>query len=314
MKTFKILYSFFIVVMLLLLYSCSTGSNKASNETEIVDSLSNNRLENTKQTNVKDNTNLNLSIFLDLSDRISPKKNPMPGMAIYQRDLGYIKSISDSFESHLKSSKIIRVNDQMQVFFEPEPMNTTINSLASKMKLSFDKNNISKDAIAKIAPVYLSSSSKIYNLALKDQHFVGADIWSFFKNKVKDYCIKTKHRNILVILTDGYMYHQDNKIKEGNQTTYITPELISAAKLNGSNYQKLIEEKKFGFIPATENLQDLEVLVLGINPLKGKNFEEDVIKKYWVDWFKAMGVKRYYLKDADLPSNLDTVIKEFILN
>jgi hypothetical protein len=305
---------FIILSLNFCLISCGSDQNTASNQKENIDASVENDAAGQKDKASTVSTNLNVSIFLDLSDRISPKKFPMAGMAIYQRDLGYIKSISKAFEEHLNHAKVRQVADDIQVFFEPEPMNSNINTLANKMKLSFDKSNITKDAIAKIAPVYVSSSSQIYTLALKDQQFVGSDIWSFFKNKVKDYCIKPKHRNILVILTDGYLYHQDNKIKEGNQSTYLTPELISSAKLNVSSYQKTIAEKKYGFIPATTNLENLEVLVLGINPVKGKNFEEDVIKKYWEDWLKAMGVKQVYLKGADLPSNLDPVIKKIILN
>lgn len=257
--------------------------------------------------------NLNISILLDLSDRINPAKNPTPAMEIYNRDLGYISSISNAFETHLKKSKVRQMNDNIQVFFEPEPMNSEINTISQKMKLSFNKNNITKNAISEISPIYKSSSSKIYNLALKDDKFVGSDIWSFFKNKAADYCILSKHRNILIILTDGYMYHVDNKIKEGNQTTFLTPQLIKTSKLNVPNYKSIMEQNKFGFIPATQNLQDLEVVVLGINPEKGKAFEEDVIVKYWEDWLKAMKVKKFYIKGADLPSNLDPVIKKIIL-
>jgi hypothetical protein len=301
-----------------ILTSCSCGQNAASSQSDD-EAFSRTNTNNT--TTIHKNVaipnkkeNLNISILLDLSDRINPKKYPMPGMDIYQRDLGYIESVSDAFEKHLKGSRIRQADDYMQVFFEPEPMNQEINMLANSMKMAFDKNNISKTAIAKISGVYAQSSAKIYQLALQDKNFVGSDIWTFFKNKVKDYCIKPQHRNLLVILTDGYLFHQDNKIREGNKSTYLTPEFITAAKLNVSSYQKLIEARKFGFIPATDHLEDLEVLVLGINPEKGKNFEGDVIKKYWSDWLTAMGVKKYNLKGADLPSNLEPVIRDIINN
>lgn len=261
----------------------------------------------------KVHNNLNISILLDLSDRISPEKYPNAGMEIFQRDLGYIKTVSSSFETHLKSSKIRKMNDFIQVFFEPEPMNKEINTISQKMKLSFDKNNITKAAISQITPTYVNYSSQIYDLALKDKTFVGSDIWTFFKNNAKDYCIIPNHRNILIILTDGYLYHKDNVIKESNRTTYLTPEFINASKLNVSNYKDLMIQNKFGFIPATDSLQDLEIIVIGINPIKGKPFEEDVIVKYWEDWFTAMNIKKFYIKGADLPSNLDPVIRKIIL-
>lgn len=48
-------------------------------------------------TNKKEN--LNISILLDLSDRIDPIKNANPSMEFYTRDLGYIESISKGFKN-----------------------------------------------------------------------------------------------------------------------------------------------------------------------------------------------------------------------
>lgn len=257
--------------------------------------------------------NLNISILIDLSDRINPKKNLELGVKIVDRDLGYIKSISEAFESHLKGGKIITTNDNIQVFFEPEPMNSEINSLANKLKLSFTKHNISTTSVKQIVPTFVNTSSRIYDLALKDKHFIGSDIWTFFKNNVDTYCILPNHRNVLIILTDGYMLHIDNQKRVNNQTTYLSTKFIKQAGLNNPKFKEIIEQKQFGFIPATTNLENLEVLVLGIKAEKGKDFEEDVIKKYWGDWFRAMGIKKYHIKNADLASNLDPVIKQILL-
>ena len=143
---------------------------------------------------------------------------------------------------------------------------------------------------------------------------MGSDIWGFFKNKVKDYCIKDKHRNVLFILTDGYMFHKDSKFSEVNKTSYLTPELLKSMKLNTSDFKNKIEDKGFGFIKANDDLNNLEVIILGINPEKGNPFEADVIKTYWQNWLNEMNVQKYQVKDADLPSNLEPIIKNIILN
>jgi len=44
--------------------------------------------------------NLNISILLDLSDRIDDKKYPNPVMSYKERDLGYIKAVAKSFQDH----------------------------------------------------------------------------------------------------------------------------------------------------------------------------------------------------------------------
>jgi len=73
-----------------------------------------------------------------------------------------------------------------------------------------------------------------------------------------------------------------------------------------------MKKNKLGFSPGTNSLQDLETLVLGINPAKKNPHEEDVIKQYWTDWFTAMGVKKFAIKSANLPADLDSVIQKII--
>ncbi|MFZ0599468.1 MAG: hypothetical protein WAM46_20945, partial [Flavobacterium sp.] len=107
--------------------------------------------------------NYNISILLDLSDRISLQKNPNPTMEYYQRDLGYIKSISEAFTQHLKSKRIRQMDDKMQLFFNPEPLDPTINSIAKNLRIAIDKNNASKDLLNSINSNYATQTSKIYD-------------------------------------------------------------------------------------------------------------------------------------------------------
>lgn len=294
----------FLTLIFSLLNCCKDEPPKTNGKTD-------SEIQKAKIDSEQISKNLNISILIDLSDRISPEKYPNPSMEYFQRDLGYIETISKSFETALSKKPIRQTNDQMQVFFEPEPEDTEINSLAKNLKISFTKDNTTKKTLEEIEPIFKKNSEKIYNIAVQNKQFVGSDIWKFFKNKVKDYCIKDKHRNILVILTDGYIYHKDSKFMEGNKSSYLTPELIKSFGL-GSDFEKTFEEKKLGLIPANSNLENLEVIVLGINPSKNNPFEGDIIKLYWKDWLKSMGVKKFYLKEADLPSNLDPVIQKII--
>lgn len=295
----KILQITSIIVTSLLLFSCKSEKEELKEH-------------KTETPNYMEN-NLNISILLDLSDRISPEKYPNSAMEFYQRDIGYINSIAETFTNHIKTKKIIQVNDRIQLYFEPEPLNPEINSISNKLKFFFTKENISKESLKKITETYLSETHKIYELAIKDKNYIGSDTWKFFKNNVNDYCINDGYRNILVILTDGYMYHVDTKIKESNKTTFITPETIRNSQLVNSNWSQVMKEKEIGFIKANNDLSNLEVLVLGINPDVKNPYEEDVIKAYWINWLTEMKVKKFDVKKADLPSNMDKVIKGFIL-
>ena len=256
--------------------------------------------------------NLNVSLLLDLSDRINPEKYPNPSMEYYQRDAAYIQTIANAFKANVQQKKIILINDQIQLYFAPEPSNPEINTISKDLKYSFNKANISNENLRLFEQHYKELPTKIYELAILDDHYVGSDTWKFMNQKVKDYCIAENYRNLLVILTDGYIYHKDNLRKEGNQTTYLTPEYIRSNRLIDNNWEQKYEENNYGFIPATNNLDNLEVLVLGINPDPKNDFEDDIIKRYWSDWLESMGVAHYKIYNADLPSNMQQVITKFI--
>jgi len=259
------------------------------------------------------NSNLNISVLLDLSDRINPSKYPSPAMEFYQRDIGYLKAIAENFESHIMNKRLIKIDDKIQVFIDPEPSDKTLNQKLEALKISFNKNTVSKEGILTTCKKYDSISTLIYEAAIKDDHYVGSDTWRFFKNKVNDYCIEEGYRNVLVVLTDGYIYHKDAKIKEGNRTTYLTPQDVKHFGFNKSGWKDKFDQQDFGFIAANKNLNNLEVFVLGINPDAKNPYEEDVIRAYWTKWLTDMNVKNFEIKQADLPSHMKKMIQDFIL-
>ena len=61
---------------------------------------------------VSANKNLNISVLLDLSDRINPEKYPSPAMDFYRRDIGYLKTIAENFEAHIMNKKLIKIDDK----------------------------------------------------------------------------------------------------------------------------------------------------------------------------------------------------------
>lgn len=260
------------------------------------------------------NQDLNISFLLDLSDRINPEKYSNGTMDYYKMDVAYIQSVSEAFLAHLTNKKVQRMNDRIQLYFDPPPRNQNINKLSESLRFEVSRNNVSEDLLEAIDHSYETKPKEIYELAINDNAYIGSDMWRFFKNKIQDFCILKEHRNILIILTDGYIYHKDTQIEDGNQTTYLTPQFIRKHKLNTKNWKKRIVDKNFGFIPAAENLENLEILVLGINPDKKNPYEEDVIQEYWKDWLHDMKVGRYEIKTTILPSNMDKIIKDFILN
>ncbi len=269
----------------------------------------------TKGANTKEaSNNLNISILLDLSDRINPTKYPSKTMDFYKRDIGYIESVSTSFDSFLRSKKTRTLNDKISIFFEPAPLNEKINSLSESLKYHFTRDNTSKELLKEFVSKYKTIPQKFYELAITDDKYIGSDIWGFFKSKVDVFCMEENARNIVVVLTDGYIYHSNNKIQEDNYTSYLTPQTIRKNSLNKSSWKQKMDESKFGYLPTGKELSDVEVLVLGLNPSKSNPYELDVLKKYWSDWLENMGVKKYEIHQAFLPSNMDKVIEKFIMS
>jgi len=293
-----------LLILSLILMDCQDDPKEDSKTSQVA--------EKTESGILQTEQNLNLSFLLDLSDRIDPNKYPNDAMPYYKRDAAYIQSVAEAMRNHLNSKRIRQINDKIQVFFEPEPSNPDINEISEKLKFNFSRQNISKDLLERFDESYNNYPTEIYDLAIEDDHYIGSDTWRFFKTKVKDYCIEEGYRNVLVIMTDGYIFHKDTKIKQDNRTSYLTPEYIRSVELNSNNWMELYNKDNFGYIGLEEDLSNLEVLVLGINPDPKNDFEEEVIRKYWSDWLEGMNVKKYKIMKADLPSNMDQIIKDFI--
>ena len=290
------------ISIILIAYSCTGSTNNEQNTNS----------ENLKPTNTR-NQNINLSIFLDLSDRISVSDHPNNTMEYFMRDTGYVNSVIEAFNTHVLSKKIVMMNERVQLFLDPPPANPEINAMVQSLKVKLDKQNVTKEKIANVLTNYKTIPVQLYELANKDMNFIGSDIWGFFKNHINDYCISNEHRNILVVITDGYIYHKDNAFMNENRSSYLTTKLIEKEGLTKNDWESIMQDNDYGFIVENNSLENIEILVLGINAYNKTPFEEDVIKKYWSNWLEAMGVSKYAIKSAELPTNLDEVIKNFIL-
>ena len=302
MKAHKLII---LALGIILTYSCSNKKEK--------DPIAEVSKEVRSTSKTKSKENLNISLVLDLSDRINPKKYPEPSMEFYQRDLGYIESVAKTFENHVLNKKVYRIKDKIQLFVEPAPSDSELNNKIARLKIQFDKATAAKAEILQTSRKYKEICNSIYETAITDDKYVGSDIRGFFKNKLQGYCVKEGYKNVVVVLTDGYIYHKNSIIKQQNRTSYLTPEAIRSFKLNTGNWKEKFKTKDYGFLPVNQNLENVEVLVLGINPNKKNPYEEDVIKEYWKKWLIEMNVKKFQIKRADLPIHINDVINDFIL-
>lgn len=244
---------------------------------------------------------LNISVYLDLSDRLIRDLTPNQTY----RDTAIINSLVDYFRSKTLGPTILKSENKMKVFFYPTPDDSEIATLAQGLSVDIgSKQGVAKrQALDEMKGVFQKNLAHIYEETLKAQKWVGCDIWDFFSNKkVDNLCIKNGARNIVVILTDGYIFAQNNKIKEDNAYSYVLPQTLA---VEGSS---LIDRRN-------GDLGDkgVEVLMLEVNPYQPS--QRDKLVKVLEDWFKAMGVEKFVVAETDANlTNTQTIIKNFLEN
>lgn len=306
MKNIKIV-SFIILYSLLFSCSNSTTNNDENDKSE------------QKKINTSKDKQLNITILLDLSDRIDKDKfhcNPEH----YQRDIQIIDYFTKLFKTDMETKGAHSSKGKIKIIFSPTPDNTEISQIVSSLNVNLSKIDVKgkKDIFDNISNTFHTNLENIYTKTIESKEYIGADIWRFFKNNVKDYCIDNneEYRNILVILTDGYIYHPDSKEQIKNRTSYIGRNFIGRFR-NNSKWKEKLEKQDYGLIDAREgkkDLSNLEILVLEIAALPNRKRDEDVIKTYLVKWFNEMNVKRYDIYNTDLPEYTKNRIENFIMN
>jgi len=142
---------------------------------------------------------------------------------------------------------------------------------------------------------------QIYNETLEAKKWVGCDIWDFFSSKkVDDYCVRPNSRNVIIILTDGYLNFSGHNFQEGDSYSYISEK--DGAK--GPLIDRRIGELKD---------KGLEILLLEMNPIKITH--RDKMKETLENWFKSMGIEKVVISEteADMVAT-ETIIKNFLDN
>ena len=259
--------------------------------------------ENTIDTTKVNNPNYNISLLLDLSDRLmTPQQIDKDTLLIsYFADWFYKK------QRDLPRASMFQNGDKMKVFFYPQLTIAGLNQYQEDLSIDMSVHAKGKDKIKAIIAnrdkldrmktTWHNALDTIYANTIAQKAWVGSDIWGFFEKQAKVQCInKNAKRNILVILTDGYLYHKDSWRKQGNnEYTGISPLTI---------------DSQTKIISTDEDLSGLEVLFLEINPKKDSDFNK--MKDLLAKWCNEMGIKHVDFAKTDLPANTKTIIEKFL--
>lgn len=233
---------------------------------------------------------LNISVIIDLSDRIEEPLTPSQLM----RDTAIINYLADYLKEKTIGPNILKSENSMRIFFYPQPQDENLSALSKKLVVDVAKKQgrDKRIAVEDMKQKFDTTLAYIYNKTILADDWPGSDIWGFFNSgDVDDYCIKENARNILVILTDGELYYKDNKD--------INP--IKKDGRNGYNYilKNVINDPKAYLRTDREGElkgKGLEVLMLEIDPTPQK---KERIRQLIGDWFKSMGIEKYKVYETN---------------
>lgn len=240
---------------------------------------------------------LNVTILLDMSDRII-RKNVNPCQQ--DRDIAIVNYVVDKFKKNsVKGNKLPSRKDRMKVMFYPTPDISQVQIISKNLDVNLAKLQAAekKKVLIEMDTNFSKGLNLLYNQTISSKKWVGCDIWSFFSSgKVDQFCVADSARNILIILTDGYLYHKDNLLREGNNYSYLLPKDLQV----NPNIELMV--KRGG-------LENIEILFLEINDFYQ---QEELLKSKIGNWLKGMGVQKYQVVSTDLPNNIEDVIDQFI--
>ena len=238
---------------------------------------------------------LNISIYLDLSNRLAQATTPSQA----ERDIAIVGKLASIIKDRAIKQRILPCQDRIKVFFYPAPNDPQVALLSEQLELDLSKTEMKQKKVRLMAfeQEFARSLKQIYQSTLQAQNWVGSDIWGFFNKAVDTYCIRPDYRNILVVLTDGYLYHMNNLQQEGTAFSYITNNTLAnpqATLLNGRN----------------KPLENIEVYFLEVSPTRAQL--EPRMEQVLNDWLHSMGVQKCYVGETDLPANTYLILERLL--
>ena len=283
----------FILLLIVILFACGEDEKKQANS------------------NYK---NLNVTILLDLSDRISISKNPDQA----EKDINIISSVVDNFKLFLTKKGVVNSDDKLKIIFYPTINYDIYQSIADSLNIDFSNYNFSdrKKLYNSLSNKFKNNLTRLYSIASKAKLYEGADIFNYFKHRIIDDCIlsDSNYINVLVILTDGYIYHKNSKYELNNRFSYIIPESYQIKRFrNNVNWEDDFNKNDFGLLKLDNNLSKLNILVAEVSPLSNSPKDYDIIYKYLSKWFEEQNVAKnnYKIIKSDLTSINKNIVNNF---
>lgn len=146
---------------------------------------------------------------------------------------------------------------------------------------------------------------KLYRMAR--QNPIGADYWYYFNRSLKKKMLKStfsnEYRNVLIMITDGYLEAQNSErtgvsFYTGN---YAQRYLACAQLKRGVSVPEAISRSELLIRDCQDHFPELEVLILEVNERSRRTKQEpfdpgtacdyDLLRYVWSDWFKRLEIR-----------------------
>jgi len=245
----------------------------------------------------------NICLLLDLSDRIDPARDPLQA----ERDRRVIADAVTGFGELVKRKLYVNSRDSFRVVVAPQPNDYRKTLLEGSDRLAIDLRELKvsekRTRLPEMKERLLVQAGSLYGAAVQNSGFAGGDIWSFFRDDLESYRVTAEGRsvrNILVVLTDGYITFDSvrGRPREGGLTSWM-----EIARLRHGDWQKRLKRGEAGLLPAGTDHGAWEVLVLEVAPHTPRDMP--VLRGVWGKWLADMGVRHFRMEqrsDTGLPA------------
>mgnify|MGYP006077980219 CR=1 FL=1 len=255
---------------------------------------------------VKDN--YKITLFLDLSDHLDTAiyGNKPWGKYRYQNFIHFAEIFGEDYVKFVnKSSKpVIKYDEELEI--QTHPLGQfDIDNYLTDSQIKIDKDNAGNYFLDNDTVIPHKLKVNVKGILGKcrekfggTQNWPGSNLYGFLEEK--DFYDKKK-RNLLIIFTDGYPYHKDLKPDKEKWFKSSSSDHWKSSLHNKNKSQviKLLnDDPELGLKKATDELENLRVLIIGTMPMGNNNpsLEKDLIKLLWKNWFTKMGVKADNIK------------------
>jgi hypothetical protein len=241
-------------------------------------------------------------VIADLSNRIDAKLHP----GQIERDTAIVRVIAEEFGGLVRRNRFLFSRDRLRMMYVGG-QNSPVEPRVDVAKM----NEEHRIVVRELPSALLSfRSSAVQPYLTKRTAYNGADLWSWFHNtapkvlKVDDPHRETRTR--IIVLTDGYLEFAPSIRRESG--TAMRMMSLRGRQDWEAAYAKL-KLKSAGI-----QLQNTKILVLELAPLRPEvnTTEQEIIERYWRDWFQGMGAETAFLSNSEALPAVGDAIRQFV--